>query len=796
MAEKKDPRSNVERDMDRLKTWKFGNMPGISHGVNKVFAGLSAIEPGFEDDEDGADFCDRLGRWVKIPKRMDGRPWFHMGYAQALWDFRNGDMLLGAATRDKSRQLFVRDVDDSGDNERLQTWHAISNIADEYHVPRQESNPVWDALMRAECRKLDTRVQHGVKFNDRAYITPWLDFPKGNAPLLKIDPDKPAFHDPFELVVDQEWDKTLVGEAVRFLRQITDGPNSLRNLLLMPATPFCEPYKHLSYVLAGEGGNGKGTLFSAFMESFPKMATSIDVERLVGGGKSSSTLMEQEPAKLMRQMWAFDEDAESLTAQQTPRLKKLSTGDTLTARKLGQDMVQFNPRATLCVATNLEFVTTLDASMRRRFVFVRMRDGQDPDDLEDLREFINENGAIPFLMASCEYWWKEGEHGKRDVQIGMPEQISEYEQWLVDRIVRTGFAESDGYPHTKWDARNANAKLGLRTARRGGRFGVVVDSEDRFRPYREYVRSLILGEQTNVTPPPAPMDGQEAAPRPDQRGFECDYTPARADKSAIGWKKLVADPDADTMLPPKDAKAFTCVPRPGYAVLDFDMNKSQPGGLDGWTAFSLEVGDYGSMGFPFTYVVRTPSGGAHAYYKLPEGVHLKDAVKAGGIPVDIRSEGRGYVIAPGSRTNAGRYEVADEHEVAVMPRLMVDWLASQGQVEGVEPTEAPRPASPAPAPGAQHGPSRRIDPFAGMFSKPTPGRTPGQPKPPVLTEGSRNSTLSADTYGRLLHYPQDRERIHDNMLQWGRQSGLRDSELEAIWRSAVKAADRDRATLG
>ncbi|MFQ7494000.1 MAG: hypothetical protein ACLRL4_10480 [Bifidobacterium bifidum] len=34
-----------------------------------------------------------------------------------------------------------------------------------------------------------------------------------------------------------------------------------------------------------------------------------------------------------------------MTAQQTAQLKKLSTGDALTARKLGQNMVRFEPRA-------------------------------------------------------------------------------------------------------------------------------------------------------------------------------------------------------------------------------------------------------------------------------------------------------------------------------------------------------------------------------------------------------------------------------------------------------------------
>ena len=142
----------------------------------------------------------------------------------------------------------------------------------------------------------------------------------------------------------------------------------------MPAAPFLQEYKHLTFVLAGEGSNGKGTLFSAFIkgDSTSRLSTTIDVGKLVGSSRVSSTLAEQEPANLIGRMWAFDQDAEGLTAQQTAQLKKLSTGDALTARKLGQNMVRFEPRAVLCVATNLDFVTEMSVAMRRRFAFVRM----------------------------------------------------------------------------------------------------------------------------------------------------------------------------------------------------------------------------------------------------------------------------------------------------------------------------------------------------------------------------------------------------------------------------------------
>src|SRR3712207_7953122 len=40
------------------------------------------------------------------------------GYVKAVWDFKNGDMLLG----EDEKTLFVRDVDRTGENRLLDSW--------------------------------------------------------------------------------------------------------------------------------------------------------------------------------------------------------------------------------------------------------------------------------------------------------------------------------------------------------------------------------------------------------------------------------------------------------------------------------------------------------------------------------------------------------------------------------------------------------------------------------------------------------------------------------------------------
>lgn len=671
-----------------MSTWRFRNLPDMPMHVQKVYDRMS-LTPLDDLGADEPTFIDREGRAVYVPRRKDGKPYFHDGYAKMLWDFKTGNLLLEEAQNDRGSVFFRRDVDYEGDNRILDSWHAIASIADEYNVPAREQNPAWDRLMRVECRKLrypdgkPARVHHGIRFKNRAFYR-FVRTDGYSVPLV-VDPDMPEIRHAFELTIDEPWDEQLIGQAEHWLRFITDSDASYNNLKYMPAAPFLEEFKHLTFVLAGEGSNGKGTLFGAFLhdEATQRLATTVDVERLVGGGKTSSTIAEQEPGKLIGKMWAFDEDAESLTSQQTTKLKKLSTGDTLSARRLGQNMVSFNPRATLCIATNLDFVTDMDTSMARRFMFVRMRDGRSADELENLRIFINLHGATPFIQLSCREWMitGTGSEQRMNVNIGRPEQLDDAETWMAMQIVRQGYFENTDNPNrtSPRATHNSYVKLGLAGAHRGGRYVVEVADETRFQPYRRHI--LDMFDTKGIPMPPTPIDCQSQ--NPSDHGFACQYTPAGGGpdgKIARNWKTLANDPHTDTSQPPANTRAWSCVPDAGYAILDFDRAHN-PGQQDGWDAFSYDVGNYGSTAFPATFMTATPSGGRHAYYRLPYGIHLKDSNHKDGIPLDVKAEGQGYVIAPGSHTGRGDYRVCDDTAVATMSDHMIDWLADHGYVD-------------------------------------------------------------------------------------------------------------------
>lgn len=706
-------------------------------------------------------FYDRVGRSVYVPRADKGKPYFDDGYARALWDYRNNDLLLS----DDGKTLWVRDIDWTGQNRLLHTWHPIAALEAEYKVARGKSNSQWNQQMKVECEKTELRLRRGVKFLDRAYTR------DENNTLQITFPKDPLFENPYQIEYDESFDPELVKQANSFLLDVTQDKHSAKNLARMFATPLLEPYKHLSYVLFGDGGNGKGIILGALADTHPQLCSSIDTQRLLGArsGGGGGFSQEQESGKLIGALWAFDEDADDVTVSQLTALKKLSTGDSLIARRIQENAITFKPQCTFIIATNATFTTSMTNASARRYVYVRMRDGRTPDEFLPLLTFRREHGAIPFIMASCALWMAEGDNPYEDVSIADPDSASEAEQWLVDCIVNLGYAVNKDNPYrsTSMDHRNSVNKLGLKTGVRrvGGRPTrvLIVADEQRFKPFRAKAEAQFALAESNVLPPP---DEPLVDTTPDTYGFDCDYVPAGRDKVAIGWKRLV-ESELDTKTMPA-SPVHAVVPNLGYAIIDMDMPKDASD-RDGWTSLSLGAGEYGSDGFPRTYLVRTPSGGYHAYYRLPNALRgaLKNSVHNNGIPLDIRTERKGYVIGAGSETDAGRYEVTDVPENGEIPEMseqMVAWLDHNGYV--------------------QHEREARKTVFT-----PNPTFRPatkGEPDMSAIPEGQRNDELHAWAYGRYKNHPENKLSIEADVYDRGRASGLQDTEIATLWGSVLR----------
>lgn len=98
----------------------------------------------------------------------------------------------------------------------------------------------------------------------------------------------------------------------------------------------------------------------------------------------------------------------------------------------------------------------------------------------------------------------------------------------------------------------------------------------------------------------------------------------------------------------------------GMIVVDIDMKQGKDG-LSSYVALDLPLD---------TLMVRTPSGGLHAYL---DGPSKSLSVGKIGEGLDIRSA-HGYVIAPGSVLDEGTYEIDNDAPLAVAPSRLIAML--------------------------------------------------------------------------------------------------------------------------
>ncbi|ASR34030.1 DNA primase [Prauserella marina] len=123
----------------------------------------------------------------------------------------------------------------------------------------------------------------------------------------------------------------------------------------------------------------------------------------------------------------------------------------------------------------------------------------------------------------------------------------------------------------------------------------------------------------------------------------------------------------------------------GLVVVDLDLPKdgdTGPAGADALAALADERG--GPL--PPTYTVTTPSGGCHLYYLAPAGTRLRNTAKHICANVDTRAGG-GYVVGPGSVTDLGAYELADDRDPVELPGWLVQACAERPAAATSRPVE-------------------------------------------------------------------------------------------------------------
>lgn len=721
----------------------------------------------------------------------------HAGYQKAIWELREGHLRYCPS----QRRLWRRDPDvedHAGDRWLLNSWHPIKSIEDEYHIGNSANDRNRNYSMSATIMREAKRSQWFQQVERGVRIDPCVWYRQnGRVSCVQGDTD---------MAVTQTFDpkgmsNQAIEQAVSICKWLTVDDKSCANLLRMFATPWLEPFKQLSFVLSGHGGDGKTLLMVNAVQSvlgdrksYPAFSAARYCEK--GFGLASESMNDA----MAGMAFAYDDESAEVTEDMLPSLRALSTGATMSARVIGGKYYSMQPTATIVILTNMPFADSSEPSDKRRFIKVEMHrsDGRSFDEYHAIELFIREHPAALYA-ASCRLW-EQGDEPEL-VNLSPARAISDEMYWIITEILTNEekygqlVASRDAYRDEfhKTIPGDVMSLLGLAngiTKVWGGQKRVVrVQDESRFDVYRQAVKAEESDDGSPVIPePPLPLD-LDSQLTPSLFGFQCDYVPANADKSAFNWKKLALDPNVDTSRVPTNVEAYAVVPAPGFMVIDMDMSKTH--GDDGWTVLNRSVGRYGSEAFPSTYLVRTPSGGLHAYYRLPEAlhgrvknaVHLKTSEYPDGIPVDLRVERKGYVIGAGSAVNEGDYRVCDlpgDDGIPEASAQICRWLESIGCVEGA----APRLS--APTLRGQLPAATGLDIDRVMADEPPIRRRSGRPDMTPVPEGQRNQTLHDWAYGRAVNHPENLRQIEADLYERGRASGLKDNELATIWKSITR----------
>ena len=289
-----------------------------------------------------------------------------------------------------------------------------------------------------------------------------------------------------------------------------------------------------------------------------------------------------------------------------------------------------------------------------------------------------------------------------------------------------------------------------------------VITRDHGHPYARTLRTAALGlaEAGFYVLPCRPADtpdGREAKTPLTKNGF---YDASNdANQISRWWSELPNTGTPDALIGLRTGL------KGGVWVLDIDPEKIRKNGTktgDGPTELKKLEAKFGPL--PKTRTVRTPRGGHHYYFLMPDSVSLPSTSSRVAPGIDVRAEG-GYAIAPPSMMGDGRkYEEISDADFAWAP----DWLIQLAISGGFEKSRA------------------KIDSRGWAYrllARKCQDLTEAE-------EGTRNDTLNKAAFavGRLVGEGQlAREAAFDALLDAAKKCGLEDTGAKATINSGLSA---------
>jgi len=198
----------------------------------------------------------------------------------------------------------------------------------------------------------------------------------------------------------------------RFLNEITNGDSSLIEFLAraLGYSLTGSAQEQCFFIAYGEGANGKSTLLGLFRHIMADYAENVPVETLIVKKREGGASPEIMKLRGARYVTAGEAEANQKMAESL--VKQLTGGDTITARGLFRDPIDFMPEFKLWLATNHKpRVSGTDPAMWRRIhlspftvtIPPEKRDGTLPEKLK-----AEAAGILAWAVRGCLDWQAQG----------------------------------------------------------------------------------------------------------------------------------------------------------------------------------------------------------------------------------------------------------------------------------------------------------------------------------------------------------------------------------------------------
>ncbi|MHA6332657.1 phage/plasmid primase, P4 family [Qipengyuania sp. CAU 1752] len=384
-------------------------LAGRDAGENSPFSGLELSE-----DTVARAFAERHGETLRFDHELGG--W--MFFDGTAWR-QDKTSLVQSWARDLCRDL-REECSDQKTRHALARGSAVSAVERLARADRAFAvvSSLWDAdkyLLGTPSGTVNLRTGKLAQARRKDYVTKVTSV----SPLESIDPaiDMPVFSKFVSEVTSGD------AEVVRFIQRF--GGYCL--------TGDCREQKLL--FIHGPGGNGKSLLQKVLVDIFGEYAWTAPGEMFV------SSRGERHPTELAalrgRRLVAASENDGGKAWAET-RIKLLSGGDKITARRMRQDFFEFENEAKLFfVGNNQPGLTHVDEAMKRRFQVLEFSFVPDQVD-KSLSERIEPEypAILRWLIDGCLAWQCDGLSRPDAMILATNEYFDEQDhvqEWLETR---------------------------------------------------------------------------------------------------------------------------------------------------------------------------------------------------------------------------------------------------------------------------------------------------------------------------------------------------------------------------